>query len=108
MLWMESRNYNNKPPLTEVYDFVIVNSSLHDEFDEFKRKNTSHDYSILPMNELLEYWNTHIKKPSLPILYIYGAQHLKLHCTEVDNLCEWVIDKKKERVSIITCIISPF
>ena len=98
-LWMESRNYANKPPLRETCNFVIINSSLHDEFDEFKRNNTLHDYSILPMNELLEYWNTLIKKPSLPVLSLYGGQHLQLHCTEVDSLCEWVINKKKERVS---------
>ena len=93
--WIEYRNYNNEDPLREVFDFVVVKTSLHAEFDEFKRKETHRDYSILPVNELLAYWNTYRRSPPLPVLTVYGTLHLWLHYTEVDDLCEWVIQQKK-------------
>ena len=71
--WIEYRNYNkiNEAPLREVFDFVVVNTSLHAEFDEFKRKETHHHYSILLANELLAYWNTYKRNPPLPVLRVY-------------------------------------
>ena len=76
-LWLESREFNNKPPLRTVYDFVIVNSSLHSEFDEFKSEMTHREYSILPTNTLLIFWNAYTatynnflwKTPSQTALY---------------------------------------
>ena len=37
-IWMESQDFNNDSPLREVFGFVVVNQSLHSEFDDFKRK----------------------------------------------------------------------
>ena len=79
-LWIESREFNNKPSLRTVYDFVIVNSVLHSEFDEFKSEMTHRDYSILPTNTLLEYWNTFERNPPQPTTMLFGKQHHKLHC----------------------------
>ena len=100
--WFEYRNYNkiNEAPLREVFDFVVVNTSLHAEFDEFKRKETHHHYSILLVNELFAYWNTYKRSPPLPVLRVYGKPHLQLHYTEVDDLCEWVIHQRKVKVSL--------
>ena len=98
--WIEYRNYNNEAPLREVFDFVVVNTSLHAEFDEFKRKETHREFSILPVNELLTYWNTYKRSPPLLVLTLYGTPHLRLHYTEVDDLCEWVIHQRKVKVSL--------
>ena len=98
-LWVESRNFNNEPPLREILDFVIVTRSLHAQFDEFKKKETQFDYSILPLNELLEFWNN----PPLPLVTMYGKPHAKLHYKDMDQLCEWVIDQRKKRVSVYIC-----
>lgn len=51
-LWLESRAFQNKLPLSEVSDFVLVNSTLHAEFDKFKKEETDPDYSVLLLNEL--------------------------------------------------------
>ena len=77
--WIEYRNYNNEASLREVFDFIIVNPALHAEFDDFKRKETHDDYNILKVNELLAYWNTFKRSPSLPVLTVYGTPHLRLH-----------------------------
>ena len=36
-LWIDFRAFHGKPELVNVIDFVIVNSHLHDEFDQFKK-----------------------------------------------------------------------
>ena len=97
-LWIESREFNSKPPLRKIFDFMIVNSSLHSEFDEFKRNTVHHDYSSLTTNKLLEYWNTFERNPPQPMTMLYGKPHRKLHYSEVDQLCEWVLKQRKKVV----------
>ena len=104
-LWLESREFNNKPPLRTVYDFVIVNSSLHSEFDEFKSEMTDREYSVLPTNTLLEYWNTFERNSPQPTTMLFGKHHHKLHCTEVDQLCEWVMKQRDKVVMLHECSI---
>ena len=91
-LWIE---FNSKPPLHKIFDFTIVNSSLHSEFDEFKRNTVHRDYSNLPTNKLLEYWNTFERNPPQPMTMLYGKPHHKLHYSEMDRLCEWVLNREK-------------
>ena len=74
--------FDKKPPLREVFDFVIVSSSQHSEFEEFRRRYTHRDYIVLPTNPLLEYWNNERTQP-LPTLML---QHFKVHYTEMDRV----------------------
>ena len=46
-LWLDCRAFNKKEPLRDVLDFVIVNTRLHDDFDEFKRNEIQSGYSYL-------------------------------------------------------------
>ena len=43
---IKSREFENKPALHEILGFIIVNSSQHSEFDEFKQQYTQCDYSF--------------------------------------------------------------
>ena len=90
--------FDKKTPLREVFDFVIVSSSQHSEFEEFSRRFTHRDYSVLPTNLLLEYWNNVERTQPLPTLMLYGKQHLKVHYTEMDQLCEWVLKTREKLV----------
>ena len=45
-----------KPELVYAIDFVIVNSRLHDEFDQFKKAEVQPSYSFLPVVELLLFY----------------------------------------------------
>ena len=65
-LLIELREFHNKPSLRKVLDFVVVNSLKHSEFDEFKSRHTDRDYSILPINSLLDYWNYYERTQPLP------------------------------------------
>ena len=97
-LWIESRTFSKKPPLRELIDFIIVNKSPHDKFDEFKRRETHREYSILSINNLLQHWNSYERNSSSPVIMIYGKPHLKLHYSDVDELCQWVLDQKENEV----------
>ncbi len=89
-LWLDSRAFDMKPQLREVCDFIIINGILHDEFDEFKAKETHPGFSLLPAIELLQYWNVNVRATPIPVISRYGKQYLHLDDAEVDKLCEWV------------------
>ena len=63
LLWIESKEFHNKPALRKVSDFVVVNILQHCELDEFKSRRIDHHYSVLRINSLLDYWN-HLKGPN--------------------------------------------
>ena len=98
-LWLDSRAYQKRPSLQEACGFVIMNSELHDEFDQFKMKEAYPDYSLLQHIELLDFW-LRSKKLLLPTVSKFGKQYVRLHHTEVDSLCRWVL-KMREKSDII-------
>ena len=55
-LWLDARKFQKKPTLHEVNGFVIINMEIHNEFDEFKEKETSTEYSLLENIDLLKLW----------------------------------------------------
>ena len=97
-LWMESRKFNNRPDLRQVMDFVVVNKQQHSEFDEFKRTMTECNYTILSTNAILDYWNEFERNTSQSTIMVYGKRHHKLHYTEMDQLCEWVLKLREKMV----------
>ena len=97
-LWVESRIFRSKPPIQEVFDFVIVDAKLHAEFDKFKEEETDPDYSLLSVNELLHYWNMNERLTPAEVIIMYGKPHLKLHYTDMDELCQWVYNQRKNKV----------
>ena len=94
-LWLDCRAFNKKEPLRDALDFVIVNTSLHDDFDEFKRNEIQSGYSYLQMNELLQHYIDHgcghLKQH---IITRYGLTYLKLDGDQIDHLCRWIKVKR--------------
>ena len=99
-LWLDSRAYNNQPPLHQHCDFVFVTPDLHKDFDSFKEVETSPNNSFLPLVELLEYWNARRPIPS-PTVVKYSKRYLNLRSSEVDELCEWVYDMRELGLNIV-------
>ena len=93
-LWLDSREFENKPTLRQTCGFVIVNSKLHDEFDHFKERNMEYDYSLLPYIELIDLWINchHPPSESLVFLEKFKRRYIRLHNREVDSLCRWVLE----------------
>ena len=94
-LWLDYRNFQNKPPLQVVQDCVIVTNELHDEFDDFNDREAIVDVSVLPFVELLQFWYASQGIPALPFLK-YGKKYIKLTSSQVDNLCWWVVETRKQ------------
>ena len=36
-LWLDYRAFHKEPLITDIHDFVVINSQLHDQFDLFKK-----------------------------------------------------------------------
>ena len=69
-LWPEKRELDGEPDLDTVGNgsFVVIDSSLHNDFDDFKDKfqqYTRRGFSMMPQNELIHYWNSNQASPSL-------------------------------------------
>ena len=96
-LWLDYRAFHKEPLLTDIHDFVVINSQLHDQFDLFKKFEVKKSYSLVPISELLVFYcvsrcpgilNSKVVK--------YGKMYLELHYSEVDKLIFWV-DEMRER-----------
>ena len=89
-LWLDYHAYHQKPPLRDAFDFVIVDEALHQEFDEFKKKETSPDISDLRLVELLQLWCSTQKSRHFTTVEKFGNSYILLRPSEVDDLCHWV------------------
>ena len=94
-LRLDYQAFNKKEPLRDALDFVIVNTCLHDDFDEFKRKEIESDYSYLRVNELLLHYIVHdCGHLRERIVTKYGLTYLKLNGDQIDHLCRWIKTKR--------------
>ena len=93
-LWLDYRAYHQKSTLSESAGFVIVDTDLHKEYEEFRAKNAVSDVSFLPQNDLLHCWCTTQKLTSKRMVQKYGYNYVKLFGYEVDQLCAWVREKR--------------
>ena len=97
-LWQDKRRFEGLPELKEVGggSFVLVTSSLHNEFDNFKeshKEQTKRGYSMFPLNELLKLWNNERETPS-PQIILFRKTYLHLEANEIDDLCDWLGNKQ--------------
>ena len=91
-LWLDYRRFNNSAAITDVGDFVIVDSRLHSEFDDFKNSTVTPSSSHLKMNSLLQLYLAHFPELAQSVVHKYGQTYLVLHRTQVDELCRWTSD----------------
>ena len=86
-LWLNYREFHKEPLLTDIHDFVVINSQLHDQFDCFKKAEVKRSHSFVPVTELLIFYcisqcprilSSNVEK--------YGKMYLELHYSEIDKL----------------------
>ena len=94
-LWLDCRASRGDPPLTDVGDFVIINSQLHDEFDQFKKAETKAGCTIIHMNELLQFYCDTENPPCVKVLK-YDRPYIELQSSDVDTLVDWVYDMREQ------------
>ena len=87
---MHYRAHNKHPPLRGDCNFVIVNSELHNDFDDFKHKELQPGYSYLEINKLLQHYLNSKPHDGTSTMEKYGVTFLCLHESMMDDLCEWV------------------
>ena len=78
----------------DAIDFVIVNSRLHDEFDQFKKAEVQPSYNFLPVVELLLFYCLtkcpHVLDSSQVLKF--GRTYIKMDASQVDALVSWVCE----------------
>ena len=96
-LWLDYRAFHKEPLLTDVHDFIVINSQIHDQFDLFQKATVKKSYSFVPVCELLLFYCVS-QCPDLLDSKVekYGKQYLELHYSEVDKLVFW-IDEMRDR-----------
>ena len=97
-LWLDYRSFHKKSSLRDLRDFVMISLPLHAEFDLFKKAETKPSYSLLAVNELLQFYclcrSPHFLKSHK--LEKYGKAYLELHMSEIDQLIPWVDEMRNE------------
>ena len=63
-------------PLDVIYDFVVVNEPLMQEFKEFKQHHVTPGFSYLPVTKLLELWI--IGQESVNVVVQFGNKYAHL------------------------------
>ncbi len=86
------------PPIEDLSNFVIVNSQLNDEFDQFKGSEVKQSYSLLPLIELLTYfcllYSSDLR--SYSEVTKFGRKYLELSSSEIDILISWVYETRRQ------------
>ncbi len=95
VLWQDCRAYYNQAALVEVDEFVIVNSEVHEEFDEYKKNTIGKGYSYLKVNELIEFYLLQNDHLSGNVKTLYNKAYLKLSGSDIDELCDWLLNLRK-------------
>ena len=95
-LWLDYRAYTHQPDLVEAFDFVIVNSLHHNEFDDFKKAETDTDNRNFEMNSLLHFYIRQHPQSGTFVTKKYGKTYLTCTCGQVDELCQWIYDMRKQ------------
>ncbi len=97
-LWQQYREFNCKPAIIDVNDFIIVNSNLHEEFDRFKKEEeVKPSHSFVLLNELLLFYSLPQVSTlyDLPKVYKFGKCYLELHMSRVDEFISWIIQMRQ-------------
>ncbi len=92
VLCQDCRAYN-QAALVEVDEFVIVNSEVHEKFDEYKKNGRG--YSYLKVNELIEFYLLQNDHLSGNVKTLYNKAYLKLSGSDIDELCDWLLNLRK-------------
>ena len=94
--WLESRSYDKKPSLVQALGFVIVTEEIHKEFDAFVTSMPLLSKGCyFQCGPLLQYWNMHMRPISASVVSLFAGEYLYLHYSEVDDLCEWVLNARE-------------
>ena len=86
-LGLDSRAFQNNPPLREANGFVIVNLELQGEFDDFMKQETLPNCIDVQFVKLMEFWAiSQEPQHSPPTIPKYGKMYVRLNHTQMDNL----------------------
>ena len=99
MMWLDYRAFHGLAELKEERNFVIMTFEQMNLFDDFKREYIYNDsllghYFYLKKIELLDqFFKDSVNSPSM--VSNFGFTYYHLHCEKIDELIEWIYEKRK-------------
>ncbi len=76
----------------------------HNEFVDFKKAETDTDNRNFEMNSLLHFYIRQHPQSGTFVTKKYGKTYLTCTCGQVDELCQWIYDMRKQHPKIIICM----
>ena len=99
-LWQAYRAYTHQLEVVEAFDFMIVNSLLHNQFDDFKKsENIDLGNSYLEMNSLLHFYIRQHPQLGTSLTEKYNKTYVMFSCDQVDELCQWIYTMREQHNS---------
>ena len=95
-LWLYCRSYDNKPLLVQAFGFVIVTDEIHEQFAFVASMPLLTQGCYLQCGPLLQYRNMHMRPTPASVVNLFTNEYLSLHYSDVDNLCECVLNAREE------------
>ena len=89
-VWLHYRAYSKQPDLQKVQGFVIVTEALHNEFDDFKKKELQPKYSFLEKCDLLDLYLQNNPHLNIQSISRYSRTYYMFGAVDIDDLCQWV------------------
>lgn len=94
-IWLDYREHNQLPKLKDTGDFVIMTFDDMNEFDVFRQEECEKEYSYLKQVQLLDLFLKESPNICPRTINKFGHTYLRFHYSEVDELIEWVYDRRK-------------
>lgn len=84
--------------ITIAGDFVVVTFEQMTEFDVFRKEECEMEYSYLKRGQLLDLYLKEFPNNTISTIDKFGYTYLRFHYSQVDDLVEWVYEKRKGKL----------
>ena len=90
---MDHRTYRGEVPLREICgdSFVIMNDTLEEKFDHFRKHILELDLYAVTAIELMQHWYNFNGQTNSK----YDKKYLLMSSTNIDTFCQWILEAKK-------------
>lgn len=93
---MNHRAYRGEVPLRVICgeNFVIMNDTLEEEFDHFRKHTLDHDLYAVEAIELVKHWYNS-NATNIQTISKYDKTYLLMSSANIDTFCQWILDTRK-------------
>eukprot|EP00731_Ephydatia_muelleri_P000988 Em0001g988a len=91
----KSASCSNCPSCVTGSSIEVVPTACHEDFDPWSKFCADVGGCYFQCGPLQQYWNMHMRPISASVVSLFAGEYLYLHYSEVDDLCEWVLNARE-------------